>query len=169
MKHICDARCATIATEHAKGLLCPPVWNSLSHIEQAEWLAQEHGWQVMSILHRAVAAARTLFGAALVAIFCWLPPGPEGRWLQCDGTLESNVSFAHEVGSIRVIGEQPCSTDDADLCPVYAHDSLVLTADAGPCTSVPAIGIGEVVLVRTTVFDASGNPDGCLGAAPAAR
>jgi len=159
-EHLCVPRCKQIVAEQMKGQTFRPVWNSLSHTEQAEWLAQEHEWRIVSVLHRAMHAARIFFGATL-ALLCWLAPGPADRWLQCDGTLESNVTFAHSVGGVRVVGSQPCDSADpeAGTCPIYARDLLRMVADVGPCATVPTLGLGEVVFVRTTVFDASGNPD----------
>jgi hypothetical protein len=39
MAHTCDKRCRIILEEHASGQPCPPAWNSLTHLEQAEFAA----------------------------------------------------------------------------------------------------------------------------------
>lgn len=60
MSHKCDRLCHRIAAEQS-GIGPTPAWNSLSHIEQAEWLKQEHAWSVLEVIHRVVRAAKVLF------------------------------------------------------------------------------------------------------------
>lgn len=60
--HTCDETCKAIVKEKAKGLRFAPVWNSLSHAEQQEWMVAEHAEGFMFILHRAVRAAKVLMG-----------------------------------------------------------------------------------------------------------
>lgn len=59
--HLCGKKCAAIAAERAKGG-ATPVWNSLSHEEQKAWLVQQHSWDVLRPIHRAIFVAKALFG-----------------------------------------------------------------------------------------------------------
>jgi len=50
MIHVCGDRCKKILAEHYSKAAFKPVWNSLTHIEQAEWRTQAHDSWIRRLL-----------------------------------------------------------------------------------------------------------------------
>lgn len=57
MKHSCVERCEKILAEHYFGAVFKPIWNSLTHLEQAEWRQQIH----LSWIQRLLAQVKGWF------------------------------------------------------------------------------------------------------------
>jgi len=91
-------------------------------------------------------------------MICWEPVV-----LDCAGGIEATLTYRHESAYIRVIGTQPCLAGDPTSgdCPVYRLDPFnILQESMDACVQEPALpGIGEILLMKVTAIDATGNED----------
>lgn len=97
----------------------------------------------------------------LLAALCWA-----AVTLNCEGGVEEEVRYRHEVAAIYVVGTQLCGYDEVDEpingCPVYASTDWGLTAfGPEPCLpqDPPDPTPGGVVLMKVTAVDKADNVD----------
>lgn len=87
-------------------------------------------------------------------------------WDLCGLGPQEPIRYRHEYAYVRVIGTQSCGVDDdgnqIDGCPVYIRENFITSAEGvSPCLpyELEAPGLGEVLLMRVTVFDEADNAD----------
>ena len=94
-------------------------------------------------------------------MICWTP-----TIFDCDGNLESPLTWRHEFAYVRVVGTQICGLDEEGNpiggCPIYIRENFIPSVeDADPCLPFEPVlpGLGEVLLMKVTTFDEARNPD----------
>jgi len=87
-------------------------------------------------------------------------------WNPCSLVPWEEIRYRHEFAYVRVIGTQTCGFDDngnpVDGCPVYIKENFITSVeDADPCLpyELATPGLGEVLLMKVTVFDDADNAD----------
>ncbi len=94
----------------------------------------------------------------ILALLCWA-----AVTTNCDGGPETIAAYEDQGAYVRIVGEQLCILDDptSGACPVYLFEPFtLLDLNDDPCVpDLPAPGVGEILLIRTTAIDAAGNLD----------
>jgi len=88
---------------------------------------------------------------------CWQPVV-----LDCNSGPESAVTYQHEVALLPPQDFVPCVLDgQPTMCPLPAPLPRWTNVPdiGGGCAETPEPRLGEIVMLRTTVYDEAANPD----------